>query len=829
MERSTILSKPTFAQTWANKITIHLIRMRWIVILILFLSLCGCASLQDPETSQENRGDVIAVLQPGQTFGQTFVSRNPDLQQMLIWLNVDKGSLTNSGRFVVELYHQPGEAMPISSMSYDLQALVNEGSLNITLKTDSKVLPAGAYYLEFRTEGGSVQFLGRNEDAYAQGEAFLNRQPLDADLSFRSSYHYGPQAVWQDFRRWLGQIWLILPLCAVLWLPGRLILRLAGFDRRLDWGERSAVAIGLSLAVLPILMLWTTMMGLHWSRPAVVGMSVVLFSAYIYYLHPTTWHINRIKISWTSLALAAVFLFCLAARLAMVRDLAGPAWVDSVHHALLARLIMEQGGLPSTYAPYLQVTTTSYHSGYHTVLAAFAWLSGLDLAQAMLVLGQVLNAFAVLVVYLLTTTFTHRPVAGIFAALVAGVITPMPAYYTSWGRYTQLTGLLVLPVAFYFLKYILDQPSSYIPHLRMEKESIKTILIASLLLAGLVLVHYRVLAFLGALILAYWGVYFTLAIAKRRPWRESIGGVLGLAMVGFLSLLITLPWWPATITSFVLPMTADRSITKAFSDFSWSYLIAALGKYAIGLAGIGLFWSIVQRRAFGIVMLLWVIFMFAIANISVLGLPGGNFINNTSVAITLFMPMALLSGYPLGWAADGWAVLIPVRWKPAYWAFIALTGAILAVVGARFLIPILNPGTNLIRQADLPAMEWVNKNIPKGATLLINPFLWGYGVYAGNDGGYWISPLAGRNTLPPAALYNYDFTRINARRITANSQKVMDLAADPEALHTFLVQQGIQYVYSGVRGGALSPKALKASPLFGLLYENQGAFVFEVK
>jgi hypothetical protein len=61
---------------------------------------------------------------------------------------------------------------------------------------------------------------------------------------------------------------------------------------------------------------------------------------------------------------------------AMTRDLAAPAWVDSVHHALLTRLIGEQGAFPVSYAPYVQANTSSYHPGFHTLLAFFGWLSG---------------------------------------------------------------------------------------------------------------------------------------------------------------------------------------------------------------------------------------------------------------------------------------------------------------------------------------------------------------------------------------------------------------------------------------------------------------------
>jgi hypothetical protein len=282
------------------------------------------------------------------------------------------------------------------------------------------------------------------------------------------------------------------------------------------------------------------------------------------------------------------------------------------------------------------------------------------------------------------------------------------------------------------------------------------------------------------------------------------------------------------LQTFVAPVAAGPGATKWFADFSWSYLNTALGKYAIGLAVLGFLWSIIQRRSFGIVLALWTVALFFFANIGVLGLPGANFINNTSVAISLFIPLALLGGYLLGWVALGWANLTPARWQPIYWTGVVLLSSMLAFFSARALLPILNPGTILIRQADLPALEWMDENLLKNETVLINPFLWGYNLYAGNDGGYWISPLAGLNTLPPAVLYNFDFTGENTKRITANVQKANELAANPEALHQFLLETGIRYIFIGARGGVLSPITLLNSPLFKNLYNLDGAYLFEV-
>ena len=113
-------------------------------------------------------------------------------------------------------------------------------------------------------------------------------------------------------------------------------------------------------------------------------------------------------------------------------------------------------------------------------------------------------------------------------------------------------------------------------------------------------------------------------------------------------------------------------------------------------------------------------------------------------------------------------------------------------------------------------------------TILINPMYWGNGTYAGADGGYWITPLTGRKTIPPPVLYSLGSPAAK-RRIQAICQAVLDKAADPAALAQYLRGQDIRYVYLGVRGGSLSPQALQESDQFQVLYSSQGAWVFEVR
>ena len=90
-----------------------------------------------------------------------------------------------------------------------------------------------------------------------------------------------------------------------------------------------------------------------------------------------------------------------------------------------------------------------------------------------------------------------------------------------------------------------------------------------------------------------------------------------------------------------------------------------------------------------------------------------------------------------------WKELLPQKSKYLFLGVICIVTLWVAYTGAKQLIAIINPITVLSRNADLPAIEWVEKNIPVNETIVINPFAWGYGLYAGSDGGYWISPLSG--------------------------------------------------------------------------------------
>ena len=814
------------------------------LLLFLILSISGCVTLSDPEASQEYTSDTVGVLDSQTHIVQSFVSRRPNLNGITIWITTPLGQTNESSSNTpnsinAKLYLDSKASSPVFATTIITPASAN--NIPITISIPDQKNPGGrTYYLQLTKDAGTIQINGRNEDAYPLGQAYMNEEAIKADIAFRLSYNYDFIALLQDIKQSTGFLWIIAPLLVLLWLPGWLLLELSGFRSRFDFGEQTALSTGLSLALIPVVMLWTTILKINWTSWGVffaAGLLIAIFITRLVYTGFTS-HRNLPKlessqsqgqptlpaiifkfISGKSFALILIFLVSLAVRLIMVRDLATPAWVDSVHHALITRLILNNGSYPATYLPFWDINLTAYHPGFHSIAAAFTWLSNLNLAQSLLILGQVLNAFCVFSVYLFTTILTRSSKAGLFAAFITGFLTPMPAYYTSWGRYTELTGLLLLPLILAIIQLCMHEKV-------VPRRSGWIILLGGITAGGLFMIHYRVIVFLASLIFSYLIFYI---VSKREDIQIKPGRlmayVLAIAALGMASVF---PWFLQTLKSTVLPIvnTPITTYVPFFQDFSWPYLTSALGKQSLVLGGLGMLWGMIKYRRFTFVLIVWVLILFFLGNLAALKLPAGGLISTSSVEIMLFIPISIFGGYFIDQILINWKDLIPKQFiRPSLGIIIILSGFV-AFLGAKQLISIINPITILSRAADLPAIKWLGDHIPENDTVVINPFAWGYGLYGGSDGGFWISPLSGRVTLPPPVLYGLGG---EAQKIIQQSQQVISLSPDSSALWDYLNSQQLHYIYVGAKGGVIPPEKLASNELFGVLYHQDGVWIFRVK
>lgn len=802
-------------------------------LIVLFLS--GCVTLPDPENSQEFNKTVVAVVKPGQTVGQTFVSRRSSLNGIDLWLQTDGPGQV----LTVELYKDIGDPIPLLTESFNIAT----GKSHIDFPP-RQAPPNQSYYLRLISDNAEIRLLGRDEDNYPGGTAAVNDQPISADLAFRATYDYTYDSVIADLQVLFSKTILFIPLCIVLFVPGWLFLNFTKLRDLFDLGEQVAVSLGLSLSFIPLLMLWTSFFGIHWGPISVWLASIFLTGISVWKAFKTRASSQKYKMNSELEAgdgvstmpaadheniesmlpspaknkipfiiLIAIFALTLFLRFAMVRDLASSPWVDSIHHALITRLMVENGGLPNTYAPYLPLEADYYHFGFHSLMATIIWLTGIEIQDGLLILGQVLNALMVFPIYLFVKNLTKNRTAGLAGSLIIGVFTLMPAYYTSWGRYTHLTGLLVLPVVFSFFTIIFTKG-------KLAASQTRYLWAAGVItLTGLFLIHYRVAAFLGLLVFAY-----LIAQINPRKWIQSTSQLVLCSVFGFFLLL---PWLPGLLTNLLIPKgLVWRGGDANFSQIPWNFLKPGLGEPALVLAGVGLVLAILSLKRFPITVLLWTGMMYLLANLSVFGLPGANFVNPVSMEITLFMPISVLSGFAIGGSLDLLDKHLANRWHVIPKVLFVFVGSFTAILGVQKLLPTLNPITFLSREADFLAIKWIENNLPENEIILINPTGWGYGLYMGQDGGYWISPLTGHLTMPPAVLYGLG-ERNEIERINQFIEKVLPIGYDSGALWELMIRESIRFVYIGARGGVISPRALSESGLFLVRYEGDGTWVFE--
>ena len=629
---------------------------------------------------------------------------------------------------------------------------------------------------------------------------------------------------------------LALAATAVLvFLPGYALLSLWPRDGSLGLGARLLASPAASVALVPLVFLgcYTLGLGLDGPRIALLLAVAAPFAARGLWLdlrlarQAGAAEAGRARggvgraLAWLASPgplLVYVLALSMGARLWSVRDLVMPNWWDSVHHTVIVQLLLDHGGLFSSWEPYAPLTTFTYHFGFHSAVASLCWLSGLAAPQAVLVFGQVLNGLAVLGTYLLAQRLTGRPWAGVLAALVTGLVSLMPAYYVNWGRYTQLAGQIILPA----LMVVTMEA--------VERGGRRRLAVMTILSAGLALTHYRVAIFYGAFVLA---LLLVRAWQNRRAPRILATELARLAAAALAALALTAPWaW--NLWLHLVPRHLQRlaaALTPESAEWLATYnsirdLDYILPPYLLWPALAGLALGLWRRQRTAFLVLLWVAGVFVAANPYWLGLPGTGEVSNHAVLIGLYIPVSVCIGLL------GAAILDSLpRLAPFGRAIMAAIVVLAGLWGAREVGGMVNPYFALVKQEDLSALAWIKDNTPVAARFLVNSEpAYGGGTEVGTDAGWWLPLLAGRqNTLPPL-LYGNEQAAAPGYAVGVHqlAQAVRDGSADSPGVLQALRAAGVTHVFVGARGGYLKPQEMAALAAYELVYHQDGAWVFRI-
>jgi hypothetical protein len=662
-----------------------------------------------------------------------------------------------------------------------------------------------------------------------------------------------------------GRLMVILPL--LLFGPGYIMEQQFGSNTHTFLFVRPALWLGLSISSVVLLYTWATALGQTLS-PTVLGVLAALCGLGV------GWQMWRASNTASSMpqhtlgrarkvvmigALAAILGITLVTRVVQVEDLVVPAWVDPVHHALLIRVAAEQGQAPYSLRPYLPVDNLPYHWGYHVFVAPIWQLSGLELPDAMLWSGQIFNTLHVLTCAALATYFWRQPLAGVVAGLVVGLVSNMPAYYVSWGRYTQLTGLLMLPPLVISWHAWLHRPTRW------------NGLCTAMLLAGLSVVHVRVLVFalaLMAIVTMLWLIEEDWHIVRLRL-------VPALAMGG-LAVALTGPWlWHLIIRELVPAVGNPQTLVGGgnYNALKETLLWSGQNRLLAALAMASAFWGLWHRARVALMFVGWVVILIVLANPWLAGyllplvgilvalwglqqrrvlalllgcvllvfnpalvqLPYVWLINNEVVTITLFVPFSVLIGGGT-YMLYNWLEHLPRFRVPARVIYIVLL-VVASGWGAWNLRTIINPVTVFVHADDMAALEWVRENTPSDARFLINATGWLPAVDRGVDGGWWLMPLTGRWTSTPPVLYVHgppDYVE----QVQARSKQIASFEPGQEQqLYALMRREGITHIYirdyyTNLNGARVSPPIMphmfQDTDRFEQLYQHNTVTIFAV-
>jgi hypothetical protein len=118
------------------------------------------------------------------------------------------------------------------------------------------------------------------------------------------------------------------------------------------------------------------------------------------------------------------------------------------------------------------------------------------------------------------------------------------------------------------------------------------------------------------------------------------------------------------------------------------------------------------------------------------------------------------------------------------------------------------------------AIGWVARSTPPEARFLVNAAGWLGTVDRGEDGGWWLLPLAGRQVSTPPVIYTYGqaaYVR-DVKRQTAWLRDGKEQA--PEQIAAFMRANGYGYVYATASAHLLRPEPLLQSGLFEELFRQ---------
>ena len=223
-------------------------------------------------------------------------------------------------------------------------------------------------------------------------------------------------------------------------------------------------------------------------------------------------------------------LFLLLMRLAFLKYILLPSYSDSPIHYQIVYGFLHPEAVNNAKLSLETIFSNYYHFGFHSLVAWLAYLTKINPADAISLVGQLFLIIGPLSILFLVYKITNNGLAALFAGVLAAIGWNMPAFAVNWGKFPAISSLAVLPSVFTFLwLYHNEKPMKY-----------PKLFLMGILLLGITLIHTRILVCILLIIICF-------LVSKALP----VSGTLNFFQALRFTLLFLISLWP------LLPMLED--------------------------------------------------------------------------------------------------------------------------------------------------------------------------------------------------------------------------------------------------------------------------------
>lgn len=624
---------------------------------------------------------------------------------------------------------------------------------------------------------------------------------------------------------------LLVSLAIIFITPGAAILTVSPLWNHWRGLQRLIIILSLSVAFYPVLFYIIDMFpGNFHLGPIIMSVFFVICWILIGVYHYQDWKetFSLDSLEWCSLAILVITLFT---RFWVAYQNPYPAWVDSVHHVMLTKLIATNGYLPHTLEPYYPVSLSMYHLGLHAIAAVVEWLAQCESHTALLWTAQTLNGLGGVGVYLLLDRKISR-LAALSGAAMVGIFCYQPAFYVNWGRFTQIASqFLILSVWLITFETIQQWTLSK----RNYTNMVWQVGICALLTAGMFLCHFRIAIFYAFLLvpsLVYW--YFKYYRTHRNIWSP----LFATFCIGASTLLFIAPALSIAIYTYLHVATAPQpsSISNVQDmETGLKYFATPLPtifdliaqSWILWICGLSALVGIIKRSKVVLLTLIWVIGLSLLGNLYLLAIRSLGVVNFSGVAIMFYLPIGIIVGCAIQYLYEFIAPSMPDRGALLLGIFIIIS----SVPFANQRIQQVEPYRFLMTEQDRAAMIWISNHITESARFAVNTDFWLPVLPHGTDAGYWLPYFTNHKITAAPMLAN--LSPLKDQNEWIEISRLVDQVNDKPSVISALYQRGVHYFYIGAKGHYTPGKGLDANKLknynqLQLLYEKDGVAIFEI-